>query len=57
MASLTSGDLAVLLEGLGTDFHYEQMGRGVIVSENIYYFLGMILTFLVCSWVLINRDE
>lgn len=56
-ATLTSGDLAVFLQGLGADFHYEQMGRGVIVSENIYYFIGMILSFLICSWVMINKDE
>lgn len=57
LATLSSGDQALLLQGLGADFHYEQMGRGVIVSENIYYFIGMILTFLVCSWVMINKDE
>ena len=57
LATLATGDQAVLLQGLGADFHYEQMGRGVIVSENIYYFIGMILTFLVCSWVMINKDE
>ncbi|GAB2993690.1 gliding motility-associated ABC transporter permease subunit GldF [Cyclobacterium sediminis] len=57
LATLSSGDQALWLQGLGADFHYEQMGRGVIVSENIYYFIGMILTFLVCSWVMINKDE
>ncbi|WP_339902243.1 gliding motility-associated ABC transporter permease subunit GldF [uncultured Cyclobacterium sp.] len=57
LATLSSGDQALWLQGLGADFHYEQMGRGVIVSENIYYFIGMILTFLVCSWVMINIDE
>lgn len=57
LATLSSGDQALMLQGLGADFHYEQMGRGVIVSENIYYFIGMILTFLVCSWVMINKDE
>jgi ABC-2 type transport system permease protein len=57
LASLTSGDFAVFLEGLGTDFHYEQMGRGVIISENLYYFFGMILSWLLFSWILIETNE
>jgi ABC-2 type transport system permease protein len=57
LAALSSGDSAVLLEELGIGFHFEQMGRGVIVSENLFYFLGMILTWLVLTWMLIERND
>ncbi|WP_154856652.1 gliding motility-associated ABC transporter permease subunit GldF [Cyclobacterium xiamenense] len=56
LAALALGDLALFLESLGISFHFEQMGRGVIVSENLFYFLGMILTWLVLTWMLIERN-
>lgn len=55
-AALYSGQWALFLEELGISFHFEQMGRGVIVSENVFYFLGMILTWLIFTWILIERN-
>ncbi|MFO7825081.1 MAG: gliding motility-associated ABC transporter permease subunit GldF [Cyclobacterium sp.] len=57
LAALTTGQWAVSLESLGISFHYEQMGRGVIVSENLFYFFGMTLTWLIFTWILIGRHE
>ncbi|NHE55674.1 gliding motility-associated ABC transporter permease subunit GldF [Cyclobacterium plantarum] len=57
LAALTTGEWAVFLEGMGISFHYGQMGRGVIVSENLFYFFGMILTWLVFTWILIGRHD
>ncbi|SHN01124.1 ABC-2 type transport system permease protein [Cyclobacterium lianum] len=57
LAALTTGQWAVTLEGLGISFHFEQMGRGVIDSENVFYFLKMILTWLIFTWILFEQDE
>lgn len=56
LAALSSGEWGLFLEELGISFHFEQMGRGVIVSENVFYFLGMILTWLIFTWILIERN-
>jgi len=55
LASLGSGDWALFWEEVSLSYHYESMSRGVIVSQNVYYFLGLITSLLALTWGVVER--
>lgn len=55
LTSLAKGDLSLFLEEISISYHYESMSRGVIVSQNVYYFLGLILSLLILTWAVIAK--
>ncbi|MCC5939069.1 MAG: gliding motility-associated ABC transporter permease subunit GldF [Lunatimonas sp.] len=55
LASLGSGDWALFWEEVSLSYHYESMSRGVIVSQNVYYFLGLIISLLALTWGVVER--
>jgi ABC-2 type transport system permease protein len=56
VATLYTGDFGLWLEELSLSFHYDQMGRGVIDSSNLFYFTGMVITWLVLTWILVAKQ-
>lgn len=56
LGALQTGNLALLFEELSLSFHYDQMGRGVIDSSNLFYFVGMIITWLVLTWIMVTKQ-
>ncbi|MEX2568060.1 MAG: gliding motility-associated ABC transporter permease subunit GldF [Cyclobacteriaceae bacterium] len=55
LAELQPGQVALILEELGVIYHYDQMGRGVIASNNLFYFVGMILSWLILTWMVVSK--
>jgi len=55
LAALQRNDLALLIEELSLSYHYQSMGRGVIDSSNLVYFLSLIGILLVATGVMIRR--
>jgi ABC-2 type transport system permease protein len=55
IASLQRNSVALFLEGLSLSYHYESMGRGVIDSSNLVYFVSLIGILLVLTCVIIKR--
>lgn len=55
LASLQRNDLALLIEELSLSYHYQSMGRGVIDSSNLVYFLSLIGGLLVATGIMIRR--
>lgn len=55
LASLQRNDAALFLEELSLSYHYKSMGRGVIDSSNLVYFLSLIGSLLVLTGVNIKR--
>lgn len=55
LAALQMGSVGLVLEELGASYHYDQMGRGLIASNNLYYFMGMVFSWLVLTWIMISR--
>lgn len=55
MASLQRSDTALFIEELSLNYHYQSMGRGVIDSSNLVYFLSLIGTLLVATGIMIKR--
>ena len=44
-----------MLESISMSYHYESMSRGVIVAENMFYFVGFIGYFLAITWGIISK--
>lgn len=44
-----------MLESISMSYHYESMSRGVIVAENMFYFVGFIGCFLAITWGIISK--
>lgn len=55
LASLQRNDLALLIEEFSLSYHYQSMGRGVIDSSNLVYFISLIGGLLVCTGIMIRR--
>jgi ABC-2 type transport system permease protein len=55
IASLQRGRLAIFLEELSLSYHYESLGRGVIDSSNLFYFLSVIGSLLILTGIIIKR--
>ncbi|MEX2593912.1 MAG: gliding motility-associated ABC transporter permease subunit GldF [Anditalea sp.] len=55
MATLQSNKAAYFLEELSLSYHYESLGRGVIDSSNLIYFLSLIGSLLVLTGIIIKR--
>src|SRR5690606_12049562 len=55
LAALQRNDLALLIEELSLSYHYQSMGREVIDSSNLVYFLSLIGILLVATGVMIRR--
>lgn len=55
LASLQNNSIAIFIEGLSLSYHYESMGRGVIDSSNLVYFVSLIGILLVLTGVIIKR--
>ncbi len=55
LAGLQMGVLAMWMEELSISYHYDSLGRGVIESKNLYYFLAFIGTMLTMTWGVISR--
>jgi len=54
-ATLQRSDTAIFLEELSLSYHYQSMGRGVIDSSNLIYFLSVIGSLLVLTGIIIKR--
>lgn len=55
IADLQRSDAALFVEELSLSYHYKSMGRGVIDSSNLVYFLSLIGTLLVLTRLVIKR--
>lgn len=55
LASLQRNDMALFVEELSLSYHYQSMGRGVIDSSNLVYFLSLIGGLLVATGIMIRR--
>ncbi len=57
MANLSgSGELTILIEYLGIDYHYRSISRGVLDSRDLIYFISVIFIFIYFTKVkLISR--
>src|SRR5690606_24320282 len=55
IASLQRNQAALFLEELSLSYHYNSMGRGVIDSSNLAYFVSLIGTLLVLTGIKIKR--
>lgn len=55
LASLQRNDMALFVEELSLSYHYQSMGRGVIDSSNLVYFLSVIAALLVATGIMIRR--
>jgi ABC-2 type transport system permease protein len=55
LASLQRNDMALFIEELSLSYHYQSMGRGVIDSSNLVYFLSLIGGLLVATGIMIRR--
>lgn len=55
LAALGSGGWSLFWEEISLSYHYESMSRGVIVSQNVYYFLGLISSLLALTWGVVER--
>lgn len=55
LASLQRNNLALWIEELSLSYHYQSMGRGVINSSNLVYFLSVIGVLLAATGVMIRR--
>jgi len=55
IASLPNNNFALFFEELSLSHHYESMGRGVIDSSNLLYFISLIGILLVLTGVVIQR--
>lgn len=47
--------VALFLESLSLSYHFESMGRGVIVSENLAYFLSVIVVMLGLTTIILKK--
>jgi len=52
---LQRNDAALFLEEISLSYHYQSMGRGVIDSSNLIYFLSVIGSLLVLTGIMIKR--
>ncbi|WP_114749542.1 gliding motility-associated ABC transporter permease subunit GldF [Pleomorphovibrio marinus] len=55
LAGLQTGTLAMWMEELSISYHYDSMGRGVVESKNVYYFIALISTVLALTWGVISK--
>src|SRR5690606_29418012 len=55
LASLQQNDMALFIEELSLSYHYQSMGRGVIDSSNLVYFLSVIGGLLMATGMMIRR--
>lgn len=55
LASLQRNNLALWIEELSLSYHYQSMGRGVINSSNLVYFLSVIGVLLAATGIMIRR--
>ena len=55
LASLQRNDMALFIEKLSLSYHYQSMGRGVIDSSNLVYFLSLIGGLLMATGIMIRR--
>ncbi|HLT08916.1 MAG TPA: gliding motility-associated ABC transporter permease subunit GldF [Cyclobacteriaceae bacterium] len=55
LASLQRNDWALFIEEFSLSYHFQSMGRGVIDSSNLVYFLSLISTLLVATGIMIRR--
>ncbi len=49
------GNFALYLEALSMSFHYENLGRGVLDSADLFYFLGWMVFLLMLTTLMIRR--
>lgn len=47
--------VALFLESLSLSYHFESMGRGVIVSDNLAYFLSVIVVMLGLTTLILKK--
>lgn len=47
--------IALFLESLSLSHHYQSMGRGVIVSENLAYFMTVVVLMLGLTTIILKR--
>jgi ABC-2 type transport system permease protein len=55
LAALQRNDMALFVEELSLSYHYQSMGRGVIDSSNLVYFLSLIGGLLMATGIMIRR--
>jgi ABC-2 type transport system permease protein len=56
LASLTSSGLInMLLTGLGINYHYMSISRGVVDTRDIIYFISVIAVFILFTRIVIER--
>src|SRR5690606_11354914 len=55
LASLLLYVLSLFIEEFSLSYHFQSMGRWVIDSSNLVYFLSLISTLLVATGIMIRR--
>ncbi|EON76316.1 gliding motility protein GldF [Lunatimonas lonarensis] len=55
LATFGGGSWELFWEEVSIAYHYERMSRGVVVSNNLYYFVGLIVTFLALTWGVVEK--
>jgi len=55
LAALQRNDMALFIEELSLSYHYQSMGRGVIDSSTLVYFLSLIGGLLMATGIMIRR--
>lgn len=46
-----------VVEKLGIDFHYDSISRGVLDSRDLIYFLSVVVTFLLATLWVLEREK
>lgn len=49
------GEVGLFIRGLGIQFHYESMSRGVIDSRDVLYFISVVAIFLLLTKLMLQR--
>jgi len=48
-------NFVLIIEELSLSYHYESMSRGVIASNDLYYFLGWIISLVILTTLMIRE--
>ncbi|MFN3848061.1 MAG: gliding motility-associated ABC transporter permease subunit GldF [Spirosomataceae bacterium] len=57
LASVFSGSLQYITSYIGLNYHYDALGRGLIDSRNVLYFLSLIFVALYLTKLRLNRKK
>ena len=52
---IQTGTVQLIIENIGSDYHYRSLSKGVIDSRNLVYFISLIVVFLQLTVFSINK--